>query len=103
MARALLQQRSLELLGIRDRQIAVHIDDETRRRKRVRTPLPAAPKTLGEHIFRKRVDEGLTQKQLAARWGIWRATLCSWEANFYEPEGRKRAKVVEWLGFDPRT
>ena len=93
----------MELLGICDRQITVQRGDETRRRKRVRTPLSAKPTTFGEHIHRKRVDEGLTQKQLAARWGIWRATIYGWEAGHYEPEGNKRAVVVAWLGFDPRT
>ena len=102
MARGVRKHEPLELLGICDRRIRAERTDLTKCAKRVYTAVPADPQTIGQHIHRRRVDEGLTQKQLAARWSIWRATLGSWEADHYEPEGRKRAKVVAWLGFDPR-
>jgi transcriptional regulator with XRE-family HTH domain len=57
--------------------------------------------TIGEHVHKKRLAEGLTQGQLAALFGVWRSTLGSWEANHYEPIGKVRAQVVAWLGFDP--
>jgi len=47
----------------------------------MRTPLPAEPKTFGEHVHRRRKELGLYQWQLAKTLGVWRATLGSWEAN----------------------
>jgi len=69
--------------------------------RRTRTLRPIEPKTIGEHVHKKRIDEGLTQGQVASLLGIWRATLGAWEANHYEPTGKVRARVVAWLGFDP--
>ena len=65
--------------------------------------MPIDPKTFGEHVHRKRKELGLQQWQLAKLLGVWRATLGSWEANHYQPEGQVRDRVIAWLGFDPRT
>ena len=63
--------------------------------------MPTDPKTIGEHVHKKRKELGLQQWQLALLLGVWRATLGSWEANHYQPEGKVRDKVIAWLGFDP--
>ena len=91
-----------QLLGICDRQIVVARPPWSKVYHRVRTPLPADPKTIGEHVHKKRAELGLHQWQLAQELGVWRATLGSWEANHYQPEGKVRARVVAGLGFDPR-
>jgi DNA-binding XRE family transcriptional regulator len=100
--RRLNQHGSSQLLGICDRQIVVARPAWSKVFRRVRTPLPAEPKTIGEHIHKKRKELGLQQWQLAQELDVWRATLGSWEANHYEPEGKVRDKVIAWLGFDPR-
>jgi len=69
--------------------------------RRTRTLRPVAPTTLGGHVHKNRIEAGLTQGQLAAVFGVWRATLGAWEAGHYEPTGKVRDRVVAWLGFDP--
>jgi len=100
LARAVRKHVSLELLGNDARTIKVRRGDFDDSR-RTRTLRPIVPKTIGEHVQKKRTGEGLTQGQLAATLGVWRATLGAWEANHYEPTGKVRARVVAWLGFDP--
>lgn len=96
------QHDPLELLGNCERQIRHTRSDQKRRYKRIRTPFPKKPTTLGQHIHRKRLDAGLIQRQLADQLGVLRATLGAWEADHYQPEGKMRAKITAWLGFDPR-
>jgi predicted transcriptional regulator len=67
-----------------------------------RTPLPTDPKTIGEHLHKKRHDLGLTHRQLADPRGVCLPTLNRWEANLHQPTGKVGARVVAWLGFDPR-
>jgi len=64
--------------------------------------MPTLPKTIGEHVHRKRIEAGLTQAQLARQLGVWRATLGSWEANHYQPLGKVRDLVIAWLAFNPQ-
>jgi DNA-binding transcriptional regulator YiaG len=93
----------LELLGNCARRIVVSRSDSGKDRRRVRTAVPAVPQTIGEHVHKRRKELGLHQWQLAKLLGVWRATLCSWEANHYEPAGKARRRVVAWLGFDPEA
>ena len=95
------QQGALELLGNCERTIRAKRADGCKLFRRVRTPIPTEPTTIGEHIHKKRADLGLHQWQLAEQLGVWRATLVSWEGNHYQPEGKARDRVVAWLGFDP--
>jgi DNA-binding XRE family transcriptional regulator len=90
-----------QLLGICDRRIVVARPAWSKVFHRLRTPVPVEPKTIGEHVHKKRKELALQQWQLAQQLGVWRATLGSWEANHYGPEGKVRARVVAWLGFDP--
>jgi DNA-binding XRE family transcriptional regulator len=69
---------------------------------RIRTPVPEDPKTIGEHVHKKRKTLGLHQWQLSQLLGVWRSTLGSWEANHYEPLSGVRTRVIAWLGFDPQ-
>jgi DNA-binding XRE family transcriptional regulator len=95
-------QEALELLAICDRRITTPRPAWCKVFHRVRTPLPAEPKSIGEHVHKKRKELGLHQGQLAKILGVWRSTLGNWEANYYQPEGEVRARVVAWLGIDPR-
>jgi chromosome segregation ATPase len=95
------QQRLLELLGIRERILRVRRADKRRLGKRVRTPFPESPRTLGQHIHRKRLEAGLTQGQLGAQLGVWRSAVGSWEADHYEPQPPVRARVLAFAGLGP--
>ncbi len=65
------------------------------------TPAPANPKTIGEHMIKKRIDMRLTQAVIAKQLGVARSTVGNWEGNFCRPYGKVREQIVAWLGFDP--
>ncbi|MCK9418234.1 MAG: helix-turn-helix domain-containing protein [Nitrospirae bacterium] len=58
------------------------------------------PKTLGEHIQKRRMDLGLFQRQAADKMGVSAASICSWERGT-EPELRHIPKIIEFLGYVP--
>ena len=64
---------------------------------------PAAPQTLGEHVRKRRMDLGLSQQQLADRLGVNRGSVENWEYDNTVPHLRVLPKVIDFLGFDPRT
>jgi len=91
---------SLELLGNCGRRIAVRRTDAGKAKGCIKTKLPQAPRTIGEHIHAKRVFLGLRQGDVAQMFGVRPNTVGSWEANHFSPMSRTREKVVAWLGFD---
>ncbi len=91
-----------ELLGICERKIMVKRPVWCRVASIVRSPLPTDPKTIGEHLHKRRAELGLTQRQVANQMGVWLATLVCWEGNRHQPTSKARARIVAWLGFDPR-
>lgn len=88
-----------ELLACCERQITAKRPVWRRASHLVRTPLPTAPKTLGEHLHKKRKALGLTQRQLAQLLMVSQPTLAGWEADQPSPT---HARVIAWLGFDPQ-
>jgi transcriptional regulator with XRE-family HTH domain len=62
---------------------------------------PKDPKTLGEHLRRRRLDLGLRQRDLAERWGLRSETVAGWERGLSRPSIRQWPKIIELLGFDP--
>jgi ribosome-binding protein aMBF1 (putative translation factor) len=101
MARLLHQQEACELLGFRDRRITVARPAWSKASHRVQTPIPADPKSIGEHVHKKRHELGLHQGQLANLMGVGKSTVSDWEANRSHLEGKVRDRVIAWLGFVP--
>jgi transcriptional regulator with XRE-family HTH domain len=64
---------------------------------------PTAPKTLGEHLRKKREDMQLSMTQLAKTLGlgIADAAIEKWEKNQDRPTDEHRKCIVEFLGFNP--
>jgi transcriptional regulator with XRE-family HTH domain len=62
---------------------------------------PDAPKTLGEHLRKRRLDLRETQAQAAARFGISSTAYNGWEADRIAPNISKWPEVVRFLGYDP--
>ena len=88
-------------MGSCDRRIVVVRPAETKVKRMPQTPAPANPKTIGEHMIKKRIDMRLTQAVVAKQLGVARSTLGNWEGNFCRPYGKVREQIVAWLGFDP--
>ncbi len=59
------------------------------------------PKTLGEHIRKRRLGLGLTQKQAADRLGITEVTVLHWEKGQTEPSIVAMPRILSFLGHDP--
>ncbi|MEW6324773.1 MAG: helix-turn-helix transcriptional regulator [Nitrospirota bacterium] len=63
---------------------------------------PVAPRTLGEHVRKRRLDLGLYQAQVAERIGVTKSTVYNWERG-REPARQHQAKIIEFLGYWPET
>lgn len=66
-------------------------------------PLPYArePKTLGEHLKKRRYELSLRQKDVADKIEINQSTYITWETDQAEPEIRCWPQIIDFLGFDP--
>jgi DNA-binding transcriptional regulator YiaG len=64
---------------------------------------PTNPKTLGEHLRKKRIDLHLSMTQLAKMlgFGISDTAIEKWEKNENRPTDEHRKPIVEFLGFNP--
>jgi DNA-binding XRE family transcriptional regulator len=60
------------------------------------------PKTLGEHIKKRRLEIHLIQSQLAKRLGVHRVSVQNWERNIYQPTTELMPQIIEFLGYDPQ-
>lgn len=73
----------------------------------LRTQTPSAkalarpPRTLAEHLLRRRQALGLTQSQVAARLGMDRWTIRNWEQGRCMPRPSRAPAVHAFLGFCP--
>jgi len=61
---------------------------------------PLEPRSLGEHVKKKRLDLGLRQVQLAERIGVTESTIWNWEHGT-SPAPEHHARIREWLGDRP--
>ena len=66
---------------------------------------PANPKTLGEHLRKKRIDMQLSMSQLGELLGlgVTDSTIEKLEKNQNRPTEPYRTRIIEFLGFDPET
>lgn len=63
--------------------------------------IPLAPKTIGDHLMRVRLERKLTLKQVAAVIGVSFESVNFWERNLHYPTEWRRDRVVAFIGFDP--
>jgi transcriptional regulator with XRE-family HTH domain len=59
------------------------------------------PKTLGEHVLKRRLFLKLSQPQLAKLLGVAAETILNWELNYRKPSINHIGKLIEFLGYDP--
>lgn len=59
------------------------------------------PKTLGEHLKRRRLERQLTQKQLARLLGVDGWTVLKWEKGHSQPSVRAMPAILQFLSYDP--
>ena len=93
---------ALALLGICHRRIVTRRPLNSQHFRRLRQ-YPANPKTIGEHLRKKRIDLSLSMTQLAGKLGlrITDSAIEKWEKNQNCPTEAHRKQIIEFLGFDP--
>ena len=94
----------LHLLACSHRTIRIRRTSTSLHFKQLRQ-YPVSPKTLGEHLRKKRVDMQLSMTQLADQLGlgITDSAIEKWEKNQNRPTTEHRDRIVDFLGFDPAT
>jgi len=59
------------------------------------------PKTVGEHLYKRRLELGLSQSAVGAKVGVCRVAYSDYETDKMLPDHRTMPKVVRFLGFLP--
>ncbi|MEI6575090.1 MAG: helix-turn-helix transcriptional regulator [Bacteroidota bacterium] len=62
---------------------------------------PANPKTIGEHLRKRRYDLKLTQAQVAKIIGVTEDSITYWENERYFPQIQYYKKIIDFLGYNP--
>lgn len=61
------------------------------------------PKTLGDHVLKRRLFLKLSQPQLAKLLGVSTETILNWELNYRKPGINYIGKLIQFLGYDPES
>lgn len=59
------------------------------------------PKSLGEHLRKRRKELGLLQREAAAQMGVSAETIANWEKDRARPLAAQFRPVIAFLGYDP--
>jgi DNA-binding XRE family transcriptional regulator len=63
--------------------------------------VPRKPRTIGDHIKRRRLELHLFQSDVAKQLGVDIASVQNWEHNAYQPVKRFLPRLINWLGYVP--
>jgi transcriptional regulator with XRE-family HTH domain len=63
--------------------------------------VPLFLNTLGDHIRKKRVDNGLLQKDAAIILGVCEDSITHWENNRAQPQVQHYPAIILFLGYYP--
>ena len=61
------------------------------------------PRTIGEHIKKRRLELGLEQEQVAAEVGVTWLSVSNWERGVFGPSKKAMIPIIGFLGYDPRS
>jgi transcriptional regulator with XRE-family HTH domain len=64
-------------------------------------PYPENPRSVGEHIRKRRLEAGLSQAALARMLKVSSFTIVGWEKSRISPPTVTMGRVIQWLGYDP--
>ena len=62
---------------------------------------PENPQTLGQHLKKRRMDEGLTPFEMSLELGVYDTTIYKWEEGVTNPSPENSKKIIAYLGYDP--
>jgi len=63
--------------------------------------IPVEPKTIGDHIRKKRLALKLFQKDVAKAINVRTTSIFNWEKNASQPESRYMPAIIRFLGYNP--
>jgi site-specific DNA recombinase len=63
--------------------------------------IPLEPKTIGDHVRKKRLGLKLLQRDVAEQLGVNVTSVRNWESNLSQPTYRNMPAVVTFLGYNP--
>lgn len=64
-------------------------------------PYDFEPKTLGEHLRKRRLILGLTQTEVAKLFNTSLETILNWEKGYKKPKIFQIPILIDFLGYDP--
>jgi DNA-binding XRE family transcriptional regulator len=64
-------------------------------------PWVLLPRTLGEHLKKRRMELGLWQRDLRVRFKLEKETYANWEKDRCYPAMKHWPGIIEFLGRDP--
>lgn len=62
---------------------------------------PRELRTVGDHLKKARLLQGLARREAGAALGVSGATIKSWETGETAPRAGLRERVLRFLGYDP--
>ena len=65
------------------------------------TPYPKELRTVGDHLRKRRLDLGLSQKDVALQLEVDKGKIWRWENNKTSPAMRDLSRIIVFLGYDP--
>ena len=66
-------------------------------------PWVLLPRTLGEHLRKRRLESGLLQRDLRVRFKLEKETYANWEKDRHSPAMKHWPAIIEFLGYDPAS
>jgi transcriptional regulator with XRE-family HTH domain len=70
-------------------------------RKIKKVSIPETPSNLGEHIRKKRMEEGMYQTDVARLLNVAPDSITYWENNRFQPQVQYYPRIIEFLGYFP--
>ena len=59
------------------------------------------PETVGDHVRKRRLELGLTQKAVANLLGVTQFSVINWEKHGMTPPATTMGRIIKFLGYDP--
>ena len=61
--------------------------------------IPVEPRTIGDHIRKRRLALKMLQKDIAEQIGVRVESICNWEGNLSTPEFSHMPALIKFLGY----
>ena len=63
--------------------------------------IPLEPKTVGDHMRKRRLGLKMLQKDVAAQIGVDTTSIHNWETNVSQPSLEYMPAIIDFVGYNP--